>query len=40
VALSIRTSVPHEVWLGDTRALVTAVDLIGEADRQARSRRR
>jgi hypothetical protein len=40
VALSIRTGVAHDVWLEDTRALVTAVELIGEADRQARSGRR
>ena len=40
MALSIRTGVSHDVWLSDTRALATAVELIAEADRAARSRGR
>jgi hypothetical protein len=36
VALAIRTGVPPDAWLEDTRALVTAVELFNEIDRKRR----
>lgn len=36
MALSIRTGVAPDFWLEDTRALVTAVELLNEADRKRR----
>jgi hypothetical protein len=40
VAVAIRVGSGPCEWLEDPRATVTAVELISEADRQARSRRR
>jgi hypothetical protein len=34
VVLAIRTGVPADAWLEDTRALVTAVEILNEVDRR------
>lgn len=34
--LAIRTGVAHDAWLDDPRALLTALQLLAEADRQRR----
>jgi hypothetical protein len=39
VIVALRSGVPHDVWLDDTRALMTALDVLAEADRQAARRR-
>jgi hypothetical protein len=36
VAVALRSGISHEVWLEDARALITAVELYGEADRKRR----
>lgn len=36
--VAIRTGVAPDVWLDDTRALVTAAQLLEDADRKARRR--
>jgi hypothetical protein len=38
VAVAIHTGVAPDVWLANTRALATAVELIDEANRRARRR--
>jgi hypothetical protein len=40
VVVAIRTGVGPDVWLADTRALTTAVDILNEQDRRERSARR
>jgi hypothetical protein len=40
VILAMRSGVAPDEWLADTRALVTAVELYSEADRQAEAERR
>jgi len=39
VIVAIRTGVSPFVWLDEPRLLFTAVELLAEADRQARRRR-
>jgi hypothetical protein len=36
VIVACRTGVAHDVWLEDTRALITAAQLLEESDRRAR----
>jgi len=36
VLLAVRTGVAPEAWLEDTRALVTAAEILAEADRKSR----
>jgi len=40
VSLSIRTGVGPGEWLDDTRALMTAAEIIHDADRRAERERR